>query len=132
MDFKKLALKILPGRMAVWRLDPSARLPDWIDEAGFYSITRTDKELSIVCREKLVDPDAACESGWRCFIVQGRLDFSETGIMLSITRPLAANGVSVFAISTFDTDYFLVKENDLARAIEALTAAGHQVITDDR
>jgi hypothetical protein len=128
MDFRKHSLEILPERMAVCRFEPAATLPDWIGEAGFYSIIRTDEELTIVCPEARVEQTTTSETGWRCFKVQGLLDFSETGIIFSVTRPLAENGVSVFAISTFDTDYFMVKEEDLAKAIDALTAAGHEII----
>ena len=131
MKLKKLPLKILPHRMAVCRFEPKAPLPDWIGEAGFYSFTRTEAELTIVCPETHLAPGTTSETGWRCFKVQGQLDFSEIGIILSLTQPLAENGVSVFVISTFDTDYFLVKEKDLAKAIDALTAAGHQVLKED-
>ncbi len=131
MKPKKLSLQILSGRMAVCRFEPTAPLPDWVDESGFLSITRTEEELAIVCREALVDPETTCERGWRCFRVQGLLDFSEIGIIFSLTRPLAESDVSVFVISTFDTDYFLVKEKDLAKAIDALTAAGHRVVAED-
>ena len=128
MKLKKLSLEILPDRMAVCRFEPTAPLPDWIGEAGFYSFTRTDAELSIVCPETHLAPGTTSETGWRCFKVQGLLDFSETGIILSLTQPLAENGVAVFVISTFDTDYFMVKEKDLAKAIDALTAYGHEII----
>ena len=127
MDFKKLSLRILPDRMAVCRFEPTAPLPDWMGEAGFYSLTRTDEELTIVCPEAHLTPGAISENGWRCFKVQGLLDFSEIGIIFSVTRPLAENGVSVFVISTFDTDYFMVKEKDLAKAIDALSAEGHEI-----
>ena len=132
MDSKKLSLKIMPERMAVCRLDASAPLPGWLDGSGFYSITRTQEELSLVCHEALTPPGIKCERGWRCFRVQGVLDFSEIGIMFSLTQPLAINDVSVFVISTFDTDYFLVKEKELPKAIDALTAAGHLVDTEAR
>jgi hypothetical protein len=128
MDIKKLSLKILPGRMAVCRFDPTAALPDWIAEVGFYSITRTEEELTIVCPETHLTPGISSEAGWRCFQVQGLLDFSEIGIIFSLTRPLAENGVSVFVISTFNTDYLMVKDRDLAKAIDALTAEGHEII----
>lgn len=128
MDFKKLSLKILPDRLSVCRFEPIAALPDWIDRSAFYSITRTEEELTLVCREALVPAGTKCESGWRCIRVQGVLDFSEIGIMFSITQPLAKSGVSVFVISTYDTDYFLVKEKQLPKAIDALTAYGHQII----
>ena len=128
MKLKKLSLKILPQRMAVCRFEPTAPLPDWMGEVGFYSLTRTDEELAIVCPEARLAPGTTSETGWRCLKVQGLLDFSEIGIILSLTQPLAENSVSVFVISTFDTDYFMVKEKDLAKAIDALTAAGHEII----
>ena len=131
MDLRKLSLKILPDRMAVCRFDPAAALPDWIEETGFYSLTRTEAELTIVCPEAHLAPGTTSDVGWRCFKVRGLLDFSEIGIIFSVTRPLAENGVSVFVISTFNTDYFMVKENDLAKAVEALTAEGHQVLKED-
>jgi len=114
--------------MAVCRFEPTAPLPDSIAEAGFYSITRTAAELTLVCPEDHRSPGTTGETGWRCFKVQGLLDFSEIGIIFSLTRPLAKNGVSVFVISTFETDYFMVKEKDLAKAIDALTAEGHEII----
>jgi hypothetical protein len=128
MDLKKLSLKILPERMVVCRFDPAAALPDWIAEASFYSITRTEEELTIVCPESHIAPGISSEAGWRCFQVQGLLDFSEIGIIFSLTRPLAANGISVFVISTFSTDCLMVKDNDLAKAVDALTAEGHEII----
>ncbi|MDX1707764.1 MAG: ACT domain-containing protein [Desulfobacterales bacterium] len=131
MKTRTLSLEILPERMAVCRFDSASELPDWIGKSVFYSITRTEEELTLVCREATAPSDTKCERGWRCFRVQGVLDFSEIGIMFSITQPLAKSGVSVFAISTYDTDYFLVKENDLANAVDALTAAGHQVLAED-
>jgi hypothetical protein len=128
MDFRRLSLKILPERMAVCRFDPAAALPDWIAEVGFYSITRTEEELTIVCPETHLTPGIGSEAGWRCFQVRGLQDFSEIGIIFSLTRPLAANGIPVFVISTFNTDYLMVKDNDLAKAVDALSAEGHVII----
>jgi len=127
MTLKKLSLKLLPERMAVCRFGPEAPLPDWIDGPGFYSVTRTAAELTIVCSEALTGSDTLCECGWRCFKILETLDFSEIGIIFSLTRPLAENGISIFVLSTFDTDYFMIKESDLAGAIDALTGAGHRI-----
>jgi len=128
MDFRKLTLKILPERMAVCRFAPTAQLPEGLDKSGFYSITRTEKELTVVCTEATVPSGTLSETGWRCFKVQGPLDFSETGIIFSLSKPLAESGISVFVLATFDTDYLMVKEKDLAKAVEALTAAGHKFV----
>ena len=128
---RKLTLKILPNRLAVCRLKADAPLPDWIDESDFSSITRTEKELTIVCDEVLVASGTTSETGWRCIEVEGPLDFSEIGIVFSLTQPLAEIGVAVFLISTFDTDYLMVKEKDLAKTIDTLTAAGHRVKVED-
>ena len=114
--------------MAVCRFKPTAPLPDWIGQVGFYSLTRTETELTLVCPEAHLAPETTSETDWRCFKVRGLLDFSEIGIIFSLTQPLAENGVAVFVISTFDTDYIMVKEKDLAKAIDALTAKGHEII----
>ena len=125
------ALRLLPGRFAVCRLAADEAIPGWIPGwatgGPFSSVTRTAGELSIVCVEGLAPEGTKCECGWRSFQVAGPLDFSLTGILAAIATPLAGAGVSIFAISTFDTDYVLVKEENLAKAVEALGAAGHKV-----
>lgn len=131
MDLRKLTLKILPDRMAVCRFEPSAPLPGWIDQPGFYSITRTAEELSVVCNEEHVPPGTQSEAGWRCFQLLGPFTFSEIGIISSLTQPLSESGVCVFVISTFDTDYLMVKDKDLAKTIDTLTVQRHQVILED-
>ncbi len=118
-----IRLQVLPEAFAVCRLEPHAAVPDWA--AGeIVSITRTADELSIVCREELVPPAIRSENGWRCLKVEGPIPFATTGIAAAISSPLAAAGISVFLISTFDTDYVLVKERQLARAIDALRQSG--------
>ena len=131
MVVRKLSLKLLRERMAVCRFEPSAPLPDWIDRPGFYSITRTAEELSVVCGEERVPSGTESETGWRCFQLLGPFGFSEIGIISSLTRPLAKSGVSVFVISTFDTDYLMVKEKDLATAVDTLKVQGYRVIFGD-
>jgi len=109
----------------VCRLDANAKLPDWLS-GEFISVTRTSEELSIVC-EQLDIADIAAEKDWRAFKVLGPLDFSEIGILARLSEVLAKNSISIFVISTYDTDYLLVKENKLLRAIEALNNDGHEV-----
>jgi len=115
-------LRVLPGLYAVCRLPAEADVPP-----SFFSATRTPNELSVVCAEGDALPGAPCERGFRIFEVAGPLDFALTGVLAAIAAPLAGAGVSIFAISTFDTDYVLVKERDLAKAVEALREAGHRV-----
>jgi hypothetical protein len=93
---------------------------------------RTRDELTVVCVERLVPPEVIAERGWRALQVQGPLDFALVGVLAAITVPLAEAGVSIFAISTYDTDYILVKEEALERAIQALGQAGFLVLNHVR
>lgn len=115
-----LTLSLMPTRLAVCQLDASSDIPKWGLEEAFFSITRTQEELSIVCSEAKVPSSIKAEKGWRCFKVEGPLAFELTGILSSLAQPLAEAKISIFAISTFDTDYILVKEDNLQRAIEVL------------
>jgi len=124
---KPLRLRVLPGRLAVARLPGTAALPGWADGPGLVSITRREGELSIVCAEARVPEGVRAERGWRALEVEGPIDFQELGVMHGLTGPLAGAGVSVLAVSTFDTDVLVVREETLARAVEALRAAGYTV-----
>lgn len=125
----KLNLTLLPELFAVCRLSPDAEIPDWANTGAFFSITRTADELSMVCRQSNVPVDVRAEKGWRCLQVAGPLDFALTGILTSLLIPLTEAGISIFTISTFDTDYLLIKEGTLEAAITALRAAGHSIKT---
>ena len=122
-----LRLSVLPDSLAVCRLSADDPLPPWLPARGFVSVTRTADELSVVCAADAVPPEVRSEPGWRCLVVAGPLDFSLTGILASIASPLGEAGVSLFALSTFDTDYVLVKGNTLEAAAVALQGAGHTV-----
>ena len=124
---KTLTLSVLPYHLAVCRLDPAAALPAWVLELPFWSVTRTADELSLVLPEENVLPDWKNEKGWRSLMVRGPLDFSLVGILAALAAALAAAGIPIFALSTFDTDYLLVKEQDLVHAVEVLTASGYEV-----
>jgi hypothetical protein len=124
-----MRLEVLPGEFTIVRLDASAALPGWIEPAAeFLSITRTRDELSTVCESSRVPADLPVETpaerGWRCMKVEGPLDFSMTGVLASLAEPLARAGIPIFAISTFDTDYLLVKAVNVEAAIAALESAG--------
>ena len=122
-----LTLTIIPGRFSVCRLDAQEAVPGWALDGDFFSVTRTAEELSIVCRETDVPEGEMSEAGWVCFKVEGPLDFALTGVMAALAGPLADAGISLFAVSTYDTDYLLVKALVLGGAVVALTKAGHTV-----
>jgi hypothetical protein len=121
----KLKLNLLPETFAVCRLSPDESLPEWGAKGTFWSVSRSDSELSVVCPQKFVPEDIKCEKGWRAFKVAGTMSFELTGILASIASPLADAGISIFAISSYDTDYVLVREENLDRVKNVLTAAGH-------
>ena len=124
---KTLKLSVLPQRLAVCRLDPDEMIPDWLRECDFWSVTRTDEELSVVLPEASVPRAWKTEEGWRCLKVHGPLDFSLTGVLASLASPLAEAGISIFAISTYDSDYILVRDEDLDGAETVLSAWGHLI-----
>jgi hypothetical protein len=122
-------LILLDEGFAIVRLDPDGSLPAWASPGALTSVTWTSEELSVVCAEGRVPPDLQAERGWRCLRVAGSLDFSLTGVLAAIASPLAAARVSIFALSTYETDYVLVRGEQLGLAIESLKAAGHAVTT---
>jgi hypothetical protein len=122
-----LTLCEVVGRFAVCKLPPLAEVPGWAMAGDVFSVTRTGDELSVMCRQELVPAGTQAEVGWRCVRVAGTMPFTLVGVLASLSAAVAAAGVGLFAISTFDTDYLLVKEADFATAIDALRAAGHRV-----
>jgi hypothetical protein len=124
---RRLELSLLPGRFAISKLAPDAHLPAWAARGSFYSVTRTGDELSIVVEEAHVPGGTQSQSGWRVLRVHGPFVLSEVSVLASLTAPLADARVSVFVVSTFDTDYLLVTEEQLASAIVALDRAGHSI-----
>jgi len=124
---KGLRLSMLDGQMSVCRLDSSSGIPNWAVTGGLFSVTRTAEELSVVCPEGAVPEDVRCEKGWRALKLEGPFEFSEVGVLASLTAPLAEAGIAIFAISTFDTDYVLVKKERLDLAVAALRERSHEV-----
>jgi hypothetical protein len=120
-------LSLLPGIFAVCQLEPDAAVPAWATAGPFFSITRTTDELSIVCDQAVVPEVVRCERDWRCFKLAGPIPFSTVGVLASLVGPLADAGISVFGISTFDTDYVFIKEAEFQTAVAALRGAGHSV-----
>jgi len=123
-----MKLLLQEERFSISQLPAEAAIPRWAAQApGLVATVRTREELSIVCREDVVPLDVRQERNWCAFMVEGPLDFGLTGVVSSVANPLAEAGISIFAISTFHTDYVLVKEDKLAAALDALRAAGHLI-----
>ncbi|HYA09173.1 MAG TPA: ACT domain-containing protein [Gaiellaceae bacterium] len=122
-----MRLRTLPDLYAIVRLDPDDAVPDWVYDSPLWSVTRSDSELSVVCAQDDIPEGASAERGWCALELVGPLDFSLTGVVASLVSPLADAEVPIFVLSTFETDYLLVREKDYARAVAALEAAGHDV-----
>src|SRR5512147_2541007 len=120
-------LIVLPDPLAICRLGPAEDVPEWAMIGEFVSITHTSDELSIVCADEHVPSDVKADREWRALKVEGPLDLALTGVLASLANPLAGAQINIFAVSTFDTDYLLVKEYNLARACDVLRQAGHVV-----
>ena len=122
-------LEVLPDRLAICRLEPEQADLDWDLGDGLLSVTFTDEEVSVVCEEGFAPADAKVSRGWRCLRVDGPLDLEMVGVLAALAGPLAGAGISVFVLSTFDTDHILVRGEQLERAIDCLRSAGHEVRT---
>ena len=125
MEPSKLVLSVLKETFSIHRLAPDASLPEAVSECEFYSLSKTPDELSLVCPEHLAVKSEKSNPDWKCLKVAGQLDFELTGILAGITEVLAKEKLSVFAISTFDTDYILIKKQGLTAAISALERVGY-------
>ena len=123
----KHTLTILPEILSICRLDKDAAIPAWALASRFFSLTRTAEELSVVAPQAQVPEGIKRDPGWRGLKVEGPLDLSATGVLASLTGPLAEGGISVFAVSTYDTDYLLVKEENLEEAVIVLSRNGHKI-----
>jgi len=117
---KRLNLKLLKDKYSVCRLNKDDEIPKWIFNEEFFSITKTEDELSIVCLQDKIKEDIKCERDWKILKIEGPLDFSLIGILSKISTLMANNNISIFAISTYDTDYILIKEESIDKAIEIL------------
>lgn len=126
MTRKRLALQIHESQLAVVRLDPAEPVPDWATGIPL-SVTRTDQELSIVCAQQHVPADVIAERGWAWLSVTGPLKFAEVGVIASLAQPLKTANIPIFILSTYDTDYLLLKAEELEHAILVLSRAGHRV-----
>ncbi|MFZ5921337.1 MAG: ACT domain-containing protein [Chloroflexota bacterium] len=123
-----LTLQVLDGEFTIHRLDPKGAIPPQVIESDFFTVSKTPDELSIVCRAEVEIAADKSSGGWACFKVPGPLDFSLTGILAGIAGALAEAGISLFAVSTYDTDYILVKAGEIESAAQTLATAGYNVV----
>jgi len=121
-----MKLKTIPYPLTVCKIED---LSAFDTDKGFYFLSRTDEELSLVCRTEDVPINAIeRDDGWRAFRIEGVLDFSLIGVLSGLSTILAKNNIGIFAVSTFNTDYILVKEENFDRALQVLAAAGYTLV----
>lgn len=125
----QLTISVHKDLYAICRLAPDSPVPVWSGGGAFVSVTRTASELSVVCQQALVPESVHAERNRRLLQIEGTLAFTLIGVLASVAAPLAAAEISIFAVSTYDTDYLLVSDKDLQRASRTLEAAGHAVRT---
>ena len=128
---KELVLSTLDGFFAICKLNPHTKIPSWALKGEFYSITRTLEELSILCPQKIIPDEITSVGRWRGLKIEGPFKFTEIGILNSITAPLASVNISLLSISTFDTDYVFIQDDQFEDALLILAANGHEVPSTD-
>lgn len=128
---RALTIDLQTGEMAICRLAHDAPIPAWATDRPFFTVTRTHDELSIICAAAQVPGGVTASRGWRLLVLRGPFSFGLVGILLAVAEPLARAGVSIMPVASHDTDHVLVQAPQLARAIAALRAAGHEVTGDD-
>src|ERR1700676_50363 len=125
----QLKFLTIPNLYAIVHLAPHAPLPAWATKGEFTSITRTGDELSIVCAAENIPKEFALGPRWICLKLEGPFPISQPGALLSFIEPLSNNGVPIFAISTYDTDYVLIPQEHITRAVGLLREAGHKFLS---
>jgi len=124
---------LLKGEYSIYRFKRDSPIPEWIYDSDFYSVTRTTDELSIICKpvDLIMGNDIKIDNHWRILKIEGVLDLSLIGIIATVSTILKDNKIPIFTISTFDTDYILVKDRDLNKTVAALRHAGHKLLTEN-
>ena len=121
-----LVLSVLSETFTIHQLSQDVSIPEEILKCNYYSVSKTENELSLVCSEVIEVQSLQSSKGWKCIKVKDPLDFNLTGILAGISDILAQTNISIFAISTFDTDYILVRKHDLSSATSQLRQAGYK------
>ena len=127
LTMNKPALEVLRGGFSIHRYNPDNPVPRSVLESAFYWVGKTDEELSIVCESSIALEGGRVNAGWSCVKVCGPIDLSVTGVLAGIADVLASARICILAVSTYDTDYILVKSSHLEQAVCALGEAGYDV-----
>lgn len=118
---------LIDEKFGICRLKANEKLPEWVISSSIFSITRTKEELSVICPVNVIPENIECEINWNCFKVKGPLDFDQIGILSKISNTLYENEISIFVMSTYDTDYIFVKQKNCKAAFYALETAGMKI-----
>ncbi|MGN0064353.1 MAG: ACT domain-containing protein [Nocardioides sp.] len=127
MTEQQFTIEQYPEQLAVVRLGPGAPIPAWAESSSIFSVTATAAETSVVCAARNVPKKVPHERSFTAFAVVGPLDFALTGVLVSLLTPLAEEEISVFTLSTYDTDWILVPKERAEKAAEAWRRRGHTV-----
>jgi hypothetical protein len=127
MRDRQLQLSLLDEIYGICVFENGTPIPEWAAAASFCSITRTQKELTVVCPQNIIASDCECDADWMCFRVDGSFDLNQIGVISSLAAPLAQAGISIFVVSSYDTDYILVKKGKGEQAVTVLTNSGHSI-----
>ena len=125
--------EVLEASYAIYRFVTGSELPEWVYSSGFYSITKTKDEISVVTvQNDLISSDIVCNKDWRIIQIEGPLDFSLVGIIADISAIFKSKKISIFTLSTYNTDYFLIKQKDLDIGIQSLIENDHKVTIEKK
>ncbi len=123
-----MKLRLLPQIFGILKLNPVNAIPTWATSSDYFFIAKTDDELSIMCPQQAIPDDIAYSADWRCFRVDGDLEFDAVGVVARVSKPLADDGMSLFLVSTHDRDYVFVAKDDLQRAITLYQSVNFVII----
>jgi hypothetical protein len=126
----ELKFRFIPGSFAICQLPADAAVPEWAATGPFFSATRSGEELSIVCQDEKIPDGVKADRRWICLKLEGPFAFSQSGILSSFIQPLADQRIPIFAISTYDTDYVLVKKEFAGLTLDTLRDAGHELLSE--
>jgi hypothetical protein len=125
----KLLIRLVDAEYAITRLNIGTPLPEWLMGPGFWTVSSSREEMTLVCRATRIPSNVQSSGGWRCLRIEQHFSFDVPGVLASVLNPLTEAGVGIFANSTFSTDYVFIIGSDLDKAVVALKAHGHEIMT---